>query len=148
VVKLHLLVVISIVLASTITPIGTGIKRAHAETDNDLEAEIVALVKDIEYLSSRGVEVGPIVHELDQAVKLVQSGRLGDAEELLSRIRRSVDELKGRAEQIYIVENIYRYGLASLILLIPVLTYLLLPRLYLYTWYRSKRKWVVGGVEK
>ncbi len=85
---------------------------------------------------------------LDRAVDLASRGNYAEASVIVDSVRGNVSLLMGEAERIYLYNSIYRYGLAALILSLPLLVYLFLPRLYLMLWFRSRRRWVVRVVRR
>ncbi len=112
----------------------------------DLDAEVVNILNDLDYLYSRGVDIEDLVQKLDHVVKLIEGRDYDEARVLLSEIRTEVDLLKARAEEIYLYKSIYKYGLQGLVLSTPILVYILLPRIYLYLWFRFRRKWIVKKI--
>lgn len=109
----------------------------------DLLREIELIMKDLEYLHSRGVDVGLVIDLLNKAISEYSSGSIEKAREYLEEAKRRVESLKMEAESTYIkiiaIKAVTVASLAS----IPPLIYFILPRLYLYLWFKLHRKWIV-----
>ncbi|ADI31976.1 DUF1616 domain-containing protein [Staphylothermus hellenicus] len=112
----------------------------------NLDSEVANVLKDIDYLYNHGVNVEDLVHKLDQAVKLINNGDYDRAKTILSGIKNEIASLKSKAETIYLYKTIYKYGLVAILLSLPILAYFLIPRIYLYLWYRLRRGWIVKRV--
>lgn len=106
------------------------------------------MVKDLTYLSELGIDTFGLSKELDRALDLIQKGRYSEANTVLLKVKKELESLKSRASHIHLINEVRKYTIVVLIGLAPVLTYFLLPRLYLYLWYRYRRKWLVEGVKK
>ncbi len=110
--------------------------------------EFKVMVKDLTYLSELGIDTFGLSKELDRALDLIQKGRYSEANTVLLKVKKELESLKSRASHIHLINEVRKYTIVVLIGLAPVLTYFLLPRLYLYLWYRYRRKWLVEGVKK
>ncbi len=108
-----------------------------------LDDRISMIVRDLEYLSDRGVDVSGIVRDLNMAIRLYGENHTDDAMEILSNISSSVGELKSVAGDIYLRNAVARYGAIALILSIPIIAYITIPRIYLYTWFKLHGNWLV-----
>lgn len=113
-----------------------------------IDDEVSAVMRDLEYLSSRGVNVSDLVDRLNHALELYQRGDVDGALNIIRDLRARISDLMGTADSVYLMLNIYRYGSAAAVLSTPLLVYLLLPRIYLILWYRSRRRWLVRRVKK
>lgn len=105
--------------------------------------EIGSLMRDLEYLHERGVNVSPIVYQLNKAI---ESYRSGDLESSLSHIheaRALIERYRGEAESIYMSILVMKMVMLIALFSIPLIVYLLLPRVYLYIWFKLHKKWVV-----
>ena len=112
------------------------------------DVEVGKIVKDLEYLESKGIDVSKLVEQLDRAIKLYENGNRVEAEKILLNISREVVALKSIANDVAIRILITKIATVAALASIPLLVYLLLPRAYLYLWYLSRRRWVVEGAER
>jgi len=110
----------------------------------DMLREVESIMKDLEYLHSRGVDVGPVVDLLNKAVSEYSNGSFEKAYEYIEEARRRVESLKMEAESTYIKIMVVKAVTVASLASIPLLTYFMLPRLYLYLWFKLHRKWIVG----
>lgn len=113
--------------------------------EQSLTFKALNLLHRLQVLSDRGFNVSVYIGMLNDALNLIQDGRLGDAEILLDEIEVEVVELEGIADQHYTWMKVLKYTRIALILLIPLLFYLLFPRIYIYLWFRFRRGWIVHG---
>lgn len=110
----------------------------------DMLREVESIMKDLEYLHSRGVDVGPVVDLLNKAVSEYSNGSFEKAYGYIEEARRRVESLKVEAESTYIKIMVVKAVTVASLASIPLLTYFMLPRLYLYLWFKLHRKWIVG----
>jgi len=111
-----------------------------------LDERVSALLSDLEYLNSMGVDVENLTKSLNTAIKLYESNRSSEA--LLENLSAEIQVLKSRAEEIHFRIMLSRYlGMAS-VLSLPVVAYLAIPRIYLYVWYRLHRSWIARRVKR
>lgn len=108
-----------------------------------VEDRILALYGEAYRLSKRGVDVSDVVHRLDRALRLARQGDVEDASRVLDEAEALLSQLSGQASSTLLKARLEKYLAAAALASLPVLTYLLLPRLYLKIWYRSRRRWVV-----
>ncbi len=108
-----------------------------------LDDRVSSLLRDLEYLSSRGVDVSNITRSLDEAVKLYEANRTSEAIALLDNISSEVNALKAQAEDVYFRSTVARYATVALILSTPLAAYIAIPRIYIYLWFRLRRGWLV-----
>ena len=97
-------------------------------------------------LGRRGINVSSIVDELGIVLDLINNGddySLKRAGELLDSIENKLLSLERNADNILLMENLRKYSIVGAIMSIPLLFYLLFPRLYLAIWFRIRRRWVV-----
>jgi len=111
-----------------------------------LDERVSALLSDLEYLNSMGVDVENLTKSLNTAIKLYESNRSSEA--LLENLSAEIQVLKSRAEEIHFRMMLSRYLGAASVLSLPVVAYLVIPRIYLYVWYRVHRDWLVKKGEK
>jgi len=108
-----------------------------------LDDRVSPIIKDLEYLSSRGVDVSNLTRGLDAAIKLYEANRTSEAMSLLDNISSEVQSLKAAAEEVYLSKAVARYSLAALVLSLPLVAYLAIPRVYVYVWFMLHRGWLV-----
>jgi len=111
---------------------------------SEIDSLASSIMKDLEYLESREVNVSSLIQRVNEDIKGLEKDP-GNATYIkdLESIREEIKALKSDAENIYIINNIIRYSTAVGIGLVPVAVYILLPRIYLYIWYRTRRRWIV-----
>ncbi len=114
----------------------------------EVDKEIGSILKDINYLYEKGVNVDELIKKLNQALKLIEEGNKKKAENIISEVKEEITKLKLIADEVYLRKTIILYSELALILSIPILVYLLLPRIYLHLWYKYRREWVIKGVKK
>jgi len=111
---------------------------------SEIDSLVSTIMKDLEYLESREVNVSSLIQRVNEDIKGLEKDP-GNATYIkdLESIREEIKALKSDAENIYIINNIIRYSTAVGIGLVPIAVYILLPRIYLYIWYRTRRRWIV-----
>jgi len=142
----------ALALAAVALAVSALSTTAH-QADSQFEKNVVGLLKDLELLEGKGIDVRGLIHKLDEAIKLAELGEFDKAMGLVEEVRLEVALLKEVADRVYAYEAIRKYGLVIGILSIPALTYFLLPRAYLYLWFKCRRRWIVeerggGGVSR
>ena len=133
-------IALSIILAQILfTPV-------YAVDKDSLWNRYLELYKRTADLGKRGINVSSIVDELGIVLELINNGddySLKRANELLDSIEKKLLSLERNAGNILLMENLRKYSIVGLIMSIPLLFYLLFPRLYLAIWFRVRRRWVV-----
>lgn len=114
-----------------------------ASLGGDAYSKLYELYVKTAELSLKGVETSRLEELLASALDSIESGDYSRASELLSEVERSLAELESRAGTVILTKNLVKYGTAAAVLSIPLLTYLFLPRLYVYLWYATRKNWVV-----
>ena len=94
-------------------------------------------------LALKGINVSQYVTILNNALQLLEENRSEEAMELMNSIEADLSELESIAGNIVLSQTLIKYATAAAILSLPVLVYLLLPRLYVYIWFKSRRRWVL-----
>ncbi|MEM0015073.1 MAG: hypothetical protein QXX81_07540 [Zestosphaera sp.] len=115
---------------------------AWCETPHERFISIYSRVAD---LGRKGIDVSQYVEALDEVLELLKVGDISRAEEIMDSISTNLSSVESKVGEILLVNNLKRYGTALTLLITPLLTYLLLPRVYIYLWFRSRRKWVIVG---
>ena len=133
-------IALSIMLAQILsTPV-------YAVDKDSLWNRYLELYKRTADLGRRGINVSSIVDELGIVLELINNGddySLKRASELLDSIEKKLVSLERNADNILLMENLRKYSTVGFIMSIPLLFYLLFPRLYLAIWFRVRRRWVV-----
>ena len=93
-------------------------------------------------LGKECVNVTDIVSEMNIAIKYIDNGQYDNADKLLNKIDSQVTHLEDISGNILFWSNFWRYFTVAVLLSIPVLTYFILPRLYITIWYRLRRRWI------
>jgi hypothetical protein len=103
------------------------------------------LLKRLQVLSRKGMNVTGLVNELNKTMGLIQDGKIDSARIKLKEIEAKVSILEEKADTYYVWNTIYKYTEIASILSIPPLFYLLFPRIYLYLWFKLRKRWIVRG---
>jgi len=127
-----------------LTPAAVPLCRAGDDAQQIVDDALRVLEK-LQVLSEKGVNVSKLVEELNEALDLAQAGDLESAKSKLASVEDEVSRLEAEADRYYAVSTAVKYAKVVGLLLIPVAFFFLFPRVYLYIWFRSRRRWVVGG---
>lgn len=111
----------------------------------DLNERFFSLYSRVVDLSRKGVEVSQYADPLNEVLRLLEVGDLDDATKLMNLIEANLSRLEARADEIVLMKSVTKYSTVAAILAIPLLTYFLLPRAYVYAWFRSRRRWMIAG---
>lgn len=136
----------SIAALVIIVALSTAPLQVAYSADNNTGELIVRslqLLKRLQYLESRHVNVTGLVDEVNTALQLAQKGNTGEAEKILSNVEAEVSKLEPQAETHYKMYIAVKTLEVTVVLSIPILFYYGFPRLYLYTWFRLRRRWQV-----
>ena len=112
----------------------------------DLMSDFLTVYKEVVELSRLGVDVSELVSKLSLALELIGDGSpesISKAESIVNEVRSEVYKLKSEANYYVMYRSLYKYSVVTLLALIPIATYYLLPRVYLIIWFRLRRRWVV-----
>jgi hypothetical protein len=112
---------------------------------SDFDSEVGVLVEEAGKLYSKGVDVTMVIEKLDNAIALYESGRVDEAYAALSEARSMIMDLSSVADQVYYYNTLVKAVTVAVLAVIPIAIYLLLPRIYLYVWFKTRRKWIVKG---
>jgi len=113
---------------------------------NDLMSDFLTVYKDVVELSRLGIDVDGLVSKLSLALDLIVEDSpesISKAESIVNEVRSEVYKLKSEANYYVMYRSLYKYSVVTLLALIPIATYYLLPRVYLIMWFRLRRRWVV-----
>jgi len=94
-------------------------------------------------LALKGINVSQYVTVLKNVLQLLEANRSEEAMELMIGIEANLSELESKADNIVFSQTVIKYATAAAILSLPALVYLLLPRLYVYVWFKSRKRWVL-----
>lgn len=121
----------------------TASEIALASSGGELVDRSLRLLKRLQYLESRHENVTRLVDEVNMAVQLAQQGNASMAERILDSVEADVSKLEASVAAHYNVYITVKASEVAVILSIPVLFYYGFPRLYLYIWFRLRRRWYV-----
>lgn len=113
----------------------------HAQ--REFEDEIASIMRDLEYLHGKGLDVEPVIKTLNKAIEVYYENNVVEAHEYLEKAKHLVEELKSTAETVYLTSLLTKTCIVTALASTPLVVYLVLPRLYLYLWFKSRRKWIV-----
>jgi hypothetical protein len=105
--------------------------------------EALSLLARIQKLAGKNINVTDLTVQLNESLMLLQEGRITEAKSLLDRLENEVAVLEASADTYYMWGIIMKYLRVALALSIPLLFYLFFPRLYIYLWFRLRRRWVI-----
>jgi hypothetical protein len=129
--------ILAALLAVSVLP-----RVAHAEVLDPYSKFYELYVRTVR-LASQGIDVGEVVGYLSKSLELLEAGRYGEAFEEMVRAEDVVARLELSAGGVVMRGMLVKYGATAVLALLPVAIYLLLPRVYVYAWYRARRRWVV-----
>lgn len=136
------LVLVVVALAST-----------HVTGSEDVEAvkhRIEELFTRVEELGLEGVNVTGFVKELNEALKLVNSGdnaSMDRAVEILNDLEVRVSRAEASLPSLRVWRAVTTYAQVAVAASIPILAYFLIPRAYVALWFRLRRRWLVASRE-
>jgi len=111
---------------------------------SDFDSEISILVERTNELYSKGLNVTIILEKLNYAITLYEEGSVEEASVLLREVESFIEDMSITASNVYLVNMVKKVVTIIVLAAIPVIVYFLLPRLYLYVWYKTRRKWIVA----
>jgi len=136
-----LAVVLLVALALSLIPsLATG-----GESIDQYMPRIIDLARRLQALSEKGINVSSLTSELNEAVSMLQDGEVDAALNLLDRVENEVCGLEATVDSYYMYSTIARYARVAAVLSTPVLFYLLFPRIYVYIWFKARRRWIMRG---
>jgi len=133
----------SIVLFAILFALAFSLHPVLAESKDKVWNELVDVFSDVEKLGSEGINVTKQIIMLNAALKEFEKGNYGAVETILAEIRELNSNQIAQLGNYRITRFIETYGLAAFYLSIPIVFYLLFPRLYFRVWFRARRKWLV-----
>jgi hypothetical protein len=112
---------------------------------SDVDIRIAGILDKAKNLYMKGVNVTDVVRKLDEVVELYERGDIDRAREILNDTEVEVLELEKIADNVYRSIVISKAITIAFLLSIPVAVYYFLPRVYLYIWFKLRRRWLVRG---
>ena len=110
---------------------------------SSFDSEIGILVEEASELYFKGLNITEILEKLNRAITLYEEGSVEDANRLLREVKSLIENSRIIANSVYLTNTVIKIVTISILIAIPLVVYFLLPRLYLYLWYKSRKKWVV-----
>ena len=130
-------------IVSTITLLFLSLVILPIVLSSNIDSEIGVLVEEAGELHSKGLDVTEILEKLNNAIALYEEGSVEDANRLLREVKSLIENSRIIANSVYLTNIVIKIVTISVLIAIPLVVYFLLPRLYLYLWYKSRKKWVV-----
>ena len=140
--EIFISLIISLIALSLFTSLRVFAEASAPRDQEIIVKEIEGLMRDLEYLYSRGVNISDIIDLLNRAIQYTDRN-ISEAQRLISIAKEEISERRSYAENTYLMNLVIKYLEITAIASIPLLVYLFLPRIYLYLWYRSHRKWII-----
>lgn len=112
---------------------------------SDVDIRIAGILDKAKNLYMKGVNVTDVVKKLDEVVELYERGDIDRARDILNDIEVEVLELEKIADNVYRSIVISKAITIAFLVSIPVAVYYFLPRVYLYIWFKLRRRWLVRG---
>lgn len=109
----------------------------------NIPREVEVLMRDLEYLHSKGVNVDEVVDLLNKALDEYGKNNTQRALEYFKEAKQRINSLKAEAQYTYMTVLITKALTVVSLISIPLLLYLLLPKVYLYIWFKLHRNWIV-----
>ncbi len=94
-------------------------------------------------LSRQGINTTVIVSKLKTVHKFILNKELDKAEKILDDIEKELDRLYNIRDQVIYTMLLERVLIMALILSIPLLFYILFPKIYLTIWFKTRSHWRV-----
>jgi len=111
---------------------------------SDFDSEIGVLVEKAGELYSKGLNITVVLEKLNRAIALYEEGGVEDANMLLSEVNSLIGDMRALADRVYLANMVIKVVTVLVLAVIPLAVYFLLPRIYLYVWYKTRRKWILS----
>jgi len=111
---------------------------------SDFDSEIGVLVEKAGELYSKGLNITVVLEKLNRAIALYEEGGVEDADMLLSEVNSLIGDMRALADRVYLANMVIKVVTILVLAVIPLAVYFLLPRIYLYVWYKTRRKWILS----
>lgn len=109
----------------------------------DFDTIIAEYIARVRRLEAKNVDTSLVVELINEAVEKYQEGDDTSALQILGEVDSLLDSLERSADQVYYQYVFSKAIIVIVLALIPILVYTLLPRIYLYLWFKTRRKWIV-----
>lgn len=109
-----------------------------------ISEEFLSLYEEIVNLAREGVDVSYMVSNLSAILESTEQNQsISQISELTKLVKNAIEELKRDAPRITLYRDTARALTVVFLASMPIAFYILFPRLYLYAWFITRRKWVV-----
>jgi len=116
----------------------------YSVDEGEIRGRVAELYIRVYRLGRDGINVSHVVSELNIIVKYIDESRYDDALRILDKVSNEVSSLEEASEEIIFWSSFYKYSTVAILISIPIISYLLIPRIYTEIWFRLRRRWVVG----
>lgn len=99
--------------------------------------------REVAVLGREGLNVSMLVEKLSRALVLIDRGRLDEALSIIDEVDRELRVHRGKENYLLLTKHAYKVASILLIGSIPILFYIVFPRLYLEVWFRTRKRWIV-----
>jgi predicted PurR-regulated permease PerM len=115
-----------------------------ATCNSQLITQIQELYLQLEKISELGVNVNPQIHELNEALQLLQNcSNPKEAEKLIQQVNSSIPQLESEANTVYLEHQIVKYSTITALIVLGFLAYYFGPRFLWKAWIKMRSRWVV-----
>ncbi|MEM1916461.1 MAG: hypothetical protein QXU00_04180 [Ignisphaera sp.] len=132
-----------IVLISLVFAVSISSSCISTHSDSGIFEDFLKLYIEVADLARKGIDVSYIVCKLKEVHEAIQNNRTEYAKLLLLNLSIEVEYLRERAPTIVMYKNIAKISMVVAIASIPLILYIVFPRLYIYVWFKARRKWVI-----
>lgn len=95
-------------------------------------------------ISEVGVNVDPQIHDLNEALQLLQNcSNPQRAEQLIRLVNSSLPQLESEADSLYLEQQIIKYSVIAALIVAGFLTYYFAPRFLWKAWIWMRKRWIV-----
>mgnify|MGYP000406751310 CR=1 FL=1 len=112
--------------------------------EDEIRGRVAELYVRVYQLGRDGINVSHVISELNMIVGYIDEGRYDDALRLLDKVSNEVSSLEEVSNEIIFWSNFYKYSTVAILVSIPIMSYLLIPRIYTEIWFRLRRRWIVS----
>ncbi len=109
----------------------------------DFDSVIAEYIARVRRLEAKNVDTTQVVELINEAVEKYQEEDETRALQILGEVDFLLDSLERSVDQVY-YQYVFTKAITVIVLaLIPILVYTLLPRVYLYLWFKTRKRWIV-----
>ena len=116
-----------------------------AAEQGNFDKRIGEVVDKINKIYKIGGNVTLYVNQLNKAIKLYYEGNMTGFNKTMNMLEDNLTVYESKIKEQYKYRVVEKTMIIIFLILIPVLTYYGLPRIYLYYWYKSREKWLIIG---